>query len=110
MTRNILLPALACAAFMATPALAQDHIRPIGADFLVRTGDLDLSQPGGRATLLGRVEAAGMRLCRHITPRVDRVACVNRAATTAMAGAPQPLRVAFYSARLSRETIQYAGR
>lgn len=109
MIRKLLIPALALG-LTTTPALAEKQVWRTGDAFTVRAGDLDLAAPGGRATLLRRVEFAATQMCREVTPRIDRRGCEAQLVEQALASASTPIRRAVAAARIERDAPRLAGR
>ncbi len=110
MARIFTLAALSAAAFVITPALAEEHVWQTGAGFTVRTAGLDLDRMDHRARLLRRVEEAGLRLCRDQGARSLRRACVDTVVGQALATAPLGLRPVLARAIEEREGMAVASR
>ena len=110
MTRTFTLAALSAAAFVTTPAFAEEHVWQTGADYTVRTTGLDLGRVDDRAQLLRRVEFASARLCRHLPSRRQRETCADETLDQALAQAPDMLRPVLARALRERESVSLAGR
>ncbi len=110
MTRMFIIAALSATTFVATPALAEDHVWQTGSDFTVRAGDLDLNRAGDRAVLLRRVEFASARICRNHRSRRQRGYCTADVFQHAMSAAPAALRPALARARDERDGVAMASR
>ncbi len=109
MIRNLLVPALALG-ITTTPALAEKQVWRTGDAFTIRTADLDLAAPDGRAALLNRLSFAAAEMCRGVSPRIDRRGCEARLVEQALAAAPAAVRTAVAAARMELEAPRLAGR
>jgi UrcA family protein len=110
MNRIFIVAALSAAAFVITPALAEEHVWQTGSDYTVRTTGLDLGRAAGRARLLHRVEYASARLCRHLRPRRVREDCTAETIQQTLARAPDMLRPVLAQALRERDGVAVASR
>ncbi|MDX2238658.1 MAG: UrcA family protein [Hyphomonadaceae bacterium] len=93
------MSALAAVTLVLAPAGASAEAWRVGDAYVVRSAAADLAHPEGRAALSADIDRAAQRLCRSVSPRRARVACVDEARAAAVAAAPSFARAAIAQAR-----------
>ena len=110
MIRTLFTPALALAACVTTPALAEEHVWQTGDGFTIRDPGLDLRNAGDRARLLARIDFASARMCRDrgVQRRARRLRQSNDPASAGRSACG--MRVAVAAAQRERQSARLAAR
>lgn len=109
MSIRLSLLAAAMLALAAPAASAEDGAWKVGASYVIRFENLDLSQAKDRQILLAQVERSAAKLCAGESPARRRTACAKDAVATAIAATPA-LQATISLARMERDGLQQAQR
>jgi UrcA family protein len=93
---------------LAAPAAAGEQVWQVGADYVIRSHDLDLDRPEGREALLARVDQASDKLCRAGVAKARRE-CTEQVRARVLASAPLRMRSALVQALGARDEVRLAG-
>ena len=105
------LIAIAAAALLASTGVAQAQIGSEPASVAVSYADLDLSSPGGRKALEGRVAAAVKRVCpeKPLPQELRKQQAWRACQHTAWSSARQQLAAIYGGSRLAANAVQVNG-
>lgn len=94
----------------ALPASAEDGVWKVGASYVIRFDQLDMSQAADRRVLLAQVERAAEKLCEGQRPLARRRACAADAVAKSSSTLGPALRASLDVARFERDGQQQAQR
>jgi UrcA family protein len=109
-------PGAACVASVcflmlpAPPAHAEDGVWKVGAGYVVRFENLDLTKTSDRRVLLEQVELAAAKACRGLRPAAKRMACARDAIRSVANVAGPSLSATLDVARFERDGLLQAAR